>query len=107
MVKNFLMEKISQSTVCAIQQEWLTPTAYVYPTTPIVHSNCFYNIYSTHSLQLEIAVSSVGIGDSLVRAGINTHCVAVEGIYKLFLEKVITEVDAYHMTITTTRWSSA
>ena len=62
---------------------------------------------STHSLQLEIAVSSVGIGDSLVRAGINTHCVAGEGIYKLFLEKVVTEVDAYHMTITTTRWSSA
>ena len=87
----------------------MTTTAYIYPTTPIVHSNCFYNIYiyiCTHTLQLEIAVSSVGIGDSLVRAGINTHCVAVEGIYKLFLEKVITEVDAYHMIITTTRWSS-
>ena len=51
-------------------------------------------------------MSSVGIGDSLVRAGINTHSVTGEGIYELFLEKVITEVDAYHMTITTTKWSS-
>ena len=45
-----------------------------------------YTCASTHTLQLEIAVSSVGIGDSLVWAGVNTHCVAVEGIHKLSLE---------------------
>ena len=66
-----------------------------------IKNSCFYNMYtctSTHSLQLEIAVSSVGIGDSLVRAGVNTHCVAVEGIHKLSLDHYTSRY--CHMTIT-------